>query len=117
MKMTYGEATAKLKGYKTIHGKKLNGQWRKNPNINLLDWINHWLTLCADHDSEKECGPLVAKRVDEITRGKPQLCRSGGVALTEEEVERLMAGETINREVVIGVLAKISFRNGVKKGG
>lgn len=115
--MNYGEAIASLEGYKQIHGSKLNAPWRKNPNLNLLGLIDHWLRLFAKKPAEQKVIGSVEKRVRELTKGAPAVARVGGVNLSRDEIDSLLAGEMIQREVVPGVVSRIRMRKGVEANG
>ena len=107
--MTFGEAIAKLEAYKNIHGDKLNAPWRKNPNVILSTMITQMIHMYSKRDKDDEVGPIVERRVNELVKGSPKVARTGGVHLSKDEVKRLLRGETLNREVVSGVVARIKM--------
>lgn len=108
--MTYAEAITKLEGYKSIHGAKLNAPWRRNPNLNLLGLIDHWIELFRKKEPDDTVPPMAANRTEELVKGSPQVARTGGITLTDEDIEKLSKGERLTKEVVSGVVAYIRRR-------
>ena len=107
--MSYGEAIGKLEAYKMLHGPKLNAPWRKNPNLNLLDYINHWIELFGKQPESDTITPIVKRTMDKLTRDRPAVARVGAVSLSDEDLCELKRGNVITRELVPGVVVRIRF--------
>lgn len=108
--MTNGEALEKLTLYRQLHGTKLDAPWRKNPNISLGAFIDKLIEGLTGKEAAVRCSVPVERRVNQITTKAPQLARVGAVKLSDEEWETISDGEVIHREVVPGVVARISRR-------
>ena len=110
MATTYGEAIRKLEAYKELHGRKLDAPWRKNPNINFLTYIDHWIGLFGKKPSDEVVTGIVERNIAKMTPNRPPISRSGCVKLDRSECEIIANGGEVIREVVSGVIVKIMAR-------
>lgn len=104
------DAIDRLIAYKRLHGRKLDAPWRKNPNINLLGLIDHWIELLGREDKE-DVPSIVERRIGEMLTNTPSVCKVASVCLTESEIKQIQSGEAVSRQVVPGVIASLEIKH------
>lgn len=97
--MTYGEAIKRLTAYRTLHGKKLDKPYKRNPILNLSAMVDQWVSMCEAKPSEDTVSDPVQRTITRITATPIPAAQIIVTPVTDETLYDLENGDV---DVIVG---------------